>query len=321
MLPLKTAISDTYPNPSNTTARLGFAQLWDALNEATQAAERELASSATTDIGGQLSNKLRITGTNTISSFGTNYRGPIPLRFAAAVPITHNATTLRCPGGASYTTTAGEAMLAWPISSTSGTADGWQLVSLDSSATLTAATAAVDTSTTQVATTAFVTNQAGSATPLVDAATAVVGTSKRYARADHVHPGVGLAASQAEMETAASNVVTVTPSVMKYHPGMAKAWVAFNGTGTPAILASYGVSSITDNGVGDYTINLSVTFSSVNYAVFGFAEDENATNGCIVSRHSTNARTATTFRCRVFDSTAGAAVDVGYVCLSFFGDL
>lgn len=48
-------------------------------------------------------------------------------------------------------------------------------------------TAAVDTNTTQIATTAFVVAQAGAATPLVDG-TAAVGTSLRYARADHVHP-------------------------------------------------------------------------------------------------------------------------------------
>ena len=51
----------------------------------------------------------------------------------------------------------------------------------------TAPTAAVDTSTTQVATTAFVINQAASTAPIVDG-TAAVGTSKRYARGDHVHP-------------------------------------------------------------------------------------------------------------------------------------
>lgn len=53
--------------------------------------------------------------------------------------------------------------------------------------TPTAPTAAVDTSTTQVATTAFVVGQAATATPLVDG-TAAVGTSKRFARADHRHP-------------------------------------------------------------------------------------------------------------------------------------
>ncbi|WP_049974162.1 right-handed parallel beta-helix repeat-containing protein [Azospirillum sp. B4] len=52
---------------------------------------------------------------------------------------------------------------------------------------ITASTAAVDTNTTQVATTAFVLAQAGAATPGMDG-TAAVGSSTRYARADHVHP-------------------------------------------------------------------------------------------------------------------------------------
>jgi hypothetical protein len=130
MLPLKTAISDTYPNPSNATARTGFAQMWDALNEFQQKSELDLASASTCDIGGQLSTKLRITGTTGITSFGTNYRGPIMLRFSGAVTITNNSTTLRCPGGANYTTAANEVMAAWPVASVSGTIDGWQLASL-----------------------------------------------------------------------------------------------------------------------------------------------------------------------------------------------
>lgn len=51
----------------------------------------------------------------------------------------------------------------------------------------TAPTAAVDTNTTQLATTAFVLGQAASVTPLIDGG-AAVGTSTRYARADHIHP-------------------------------------------------------------------------------------------------------------------------------------
>lgn len=51
----------------------------------------------------------------------------------------------------------------------------------------TAPTAAVDTNTTQLATTAFVLGQAAAATPLIDGS-AAVGSSTRYARADHIHP-------------------------------------------------------------------------------------------------------------------------------------
>jgi hypothetical protein len=47
--------------------------------------------------------------------------------------------------------------------------------------------------------------------------------------------------------------------------GLAKAWVNFNGTGTPAIRASLNVSSITDNGVGDYTVNFTTAMPDGNY--------------------------------------------------------
>lgn len=49
--------------------------------------------------------------------------------------------------------------------------------------------------------------------------------------------------------------------------GSAKAWVNFNGTGTVAIRASFNVSSITDNGIGDYTINFTVAMVDENYSV------------------------------------------------------
>jgi hypothetical protein len=49
-----------------------------------------------------------------------------------------------------------------------------------------------------------------------------------------------------------------------------RAWVNFNGTGTVAIRASGNVSSITDNGVGIYTVNFTTAMPDANYtAVFG----------------------------------------------------
>ena len=50
---------------------------------------------------------------------------------------------------------------------------------------------------------------------------------------------------------------------------LAKAWVNFNGTGTVAIRDSYNVSSITDNGTGDYTINYSTALNNSNYCALG----------------------------------------------------
>ena len=46
-----------------------------------------------------------------------------------------------------------------------------------------------------------------------------------------------------------------------------RAWVNFNGTGTVAIRASGNVSSITDNGTGDYRVNLTTAMPDVNYSV------------------------------------------------------
>ena len=52
-----------------------------------------------------------------------------------------------------------------------------------------------------------------------------------------------------------------------------KAWVNFNGTGTVAIRGSYNVSSITDNGTGDYTVNFTTAMPDANYVVnCGFVE-------------------------------------------------
>src|SRR5574343_1117225 len=67
-----------------------------------------------------------------------------------------------------------------------GTGTFAQLSSPAFTGTPTAPTAAVDTNTTQLATTAFVLAQASSATPAAHGS-AAVGTSTRYARADHVH--------------------------------------------------------------------------------------------------------------------------------------
>jgi hypothetical protein len=46
----------------------------------------------------------------------------------------------------------------------------------------------------------------------------------------------------------------------------AKAWVNFNGTGTVAIRESGNVTSITDNGTGDYTVNFTTALTDANYS-------------------------------------------------------
>tara|TARA_A100001201_G_scaffold122680_1_gene106559 strand:- start:493 stop:894 length:402 start_codon:yes stop_codon:yes gene_type:complete len=57
--------------------------------------------------------------------------------------------------------------------------------------------------------------------------------------------------------------------------GRAKAWINFNGSGTIAINDSFNVSSITDNGTGDYTISYTTAMASVNYCGVGGGKGDN----------------------------------------------
>ena len=128
MLPARTGVSDTYPNPTNGVARASLGTIWDVLNEAYQAAEVSVVASATIDIGGQASMKLLVTGTASITSLGTNYRGPVVVRFSGTPTLTHNATTLLLPNSANISVVAGDVAIFAP-KTTSGTVNGWQCVS------------------------------------------------------------------------------------------------------------------------------------------------------------------------------------------------
>jgi len=97
-----------------------WAQLFGASTQA------DIASAATTDIGVQNTSFLRVTGTTTITSFGTNYRGPRFLTFAGAVTLTQSST-LVLPGGANITTAEGDSLIVIP-GATSGTSDKWIVV-------------------------------------------------------------------------------------------------------------------------------------------------------------------------------------------------
>lgn len=69
---------------------------------------------------------------------------------------------------------------------------------------------------------------------------------------------------------------TVSTSSENVIQGSAKAWVNFNGTGTVAIRSSYNVSSITDNGTGDYTINFTTAMPNANYTAVGNCSTNNS---------------------------------------------
>lgn len=75
----------------------------------------------------------------------------------------------------------------------------------------------------------------------------------------------------------------------------ARAWVSFNGTGTVAIRGSQNVTSITDLGVGEYTVNLTVALDDANYTISPSVGGTNAVD-IIRPRDESTARTTTAFR-------------------------
>jgi uncharacterized protein (AIM24 family) len=91
-----------------------------------------------------------------------------------------------------------------------------------------------------------------------------------------------LQATNLKHESSASNNIVLDASgntsiggVLSFNSGYGssataygcRAWVNFNGTGTVAIRASGNVTSITDNGNGDYTVNFTTAMPDANYSV------------------------------------------------------
>ncbi|MDB5590639.1 DUF2793 domain-containing protein [Enterovirga sp.] len=88
-----------------------------AINSATgtvdfRAGSTDIPSASTTDLGAVPTLKVRITGTVAITSFGSGLHKLRLIRFAGALTLTHDATSLVLPGSANITTAAGDRALA-----------------------------------------------------------------------------------------------------------------------------------------------------------------------------------------------------------------
>jgi hypothetical protein len=90
-----------------------------------------------------------------------------------------------------------------------------------------------------------------------------------------------------------------------------RAWVNFNGTGTVAIRASGNVSSITDNGAGDYTVNFTTAMPDANYSVVGVSSSSAQTSStAAISLNVYNGISGqTTAGCRVVTCTSTGFAD------------
>lgn len=325
---------------------------WEQLFSQGQPAN--LASAATTDIGAQNTVLLNITGTTTITSFGTNYNGPRYLRFDGILTLTHNATTLILPGGVNITTAAGDSAIVVP----NGTpANGWRVVGYQRGNGTLPFQNSVNTA--NIADAQITPAKLSTGAPTWDASSNVgigvtptagrlhvsqvtgtaifgttsggsgfggsfentdAGTTKFVRAAGAGSNGVfsaGVGANSFMFLSTSGDRTSVIPGGTTLLPEFqCRAWVNFNGTGTVAIRASGNVSSITDNGTGNYTVNFTTAMPDANYAGFVYARDTTTVNALLMSRANFT-QTASAFPFNI-ENTGLSGVDVNQVYVVIF---
>lgn len=104
--------------------------------------------------------------------------------------------------------------------------------------------------------------------------------------------------------------------------GTVKAWANLNGTGTIALRDSFNISSVTDNGTGDYTHNFTNNFADVNYASTGMGEfpDLSSADGAIQACRARSFVAVGSFRISSV-TTNGSVADEAHHTTVYLGDL
>lgn len=136
--------------------------------------------------------------------------------------------------------------------------------------------------------------------------------------------GNGTITGAATLATTVANPTFTTPNINSAQfatvSGTApiypcRAWVNFNGTGTVAIRASGNVTSITDNGTGNYTVNLTTALPDANFSAVSTAA-ENAGVSAIITRLGTLASGS----CQIYtvNRSDGALADSATIAVSIF---
>lgn len=136
--------------------------------------------------------------------------------------------------------------------------------------------------------------------------------------------GNGIITGAATLATTVANPTFTTPNINSAQfatvSGTApiypcRAWVNFNGTGTVAIRASGNVTSITDNGTGDYTVNFTTAMPDANYS---YAVGEYLYSSGAVSQTGMSSITTTSIRFSIFTFNFGLFLDSPYVDIAIF---
>lgn len=111
--------------------------------------------------------------------------------------------------------------------------------------------------------------------------------------------------SKLKVTTIANVADSESTDVTNVINGSAKAWVNFDGTfGTSpftvangGIRAAFNVSSVTDNGTGNYTVNFTNAFADTNFAYNITGRSATGSNGAQPWAFSINAPTTSSVHC------------------------
>jgi hypothetical protein len=233
----------------------------------------DIASASTISLPAGGGGVYNITGTTGITGISSAQGGRcIKVRFAGALTITHNATSMILPGAANITTVAGDVAEFINEAAQDASGSNWRcfnyMRSTGSPINLTTFTAA-----------------------------------------------------QSDLETGTSTTLFPTVSVLKYHDGVAKAWLSGDYTaGTPSPANdSYNVTSVADTGTGLMTVNFTTSFSSAYYAQSGMCQRAATNSALWPAIHLSTDPTAAA--CAIaFVSDGAANTDPNFYASSFHGD-
>jgi hypothetical protein len=250
----------------------------------------DIASATTTDLSAATGDFVDITGTTTITGLGTVAAGrEMVLRFTGALTFTHNATSLILPGAANITTANGDVAIMRSLGS-----GNWKCTVYTKASGV--AVVAAASGVTSVATSGLATGGTITSTGTITVTAAV----------------------QADQETSTSNAVAVTPGVQQYHPSAAKGWIKF--TAGASTTVSYNVTSLTDNGTGDFTVNWNVDFSTANFVPVGILDTNTGSTaaGRFMKMSTCAAGTSRVLMSGIGEALTENSIDGAYVVA--FGD-
>jgi hypothetical protein len=98
-----------------------------------------------------------------------------------------------------------------------------------------------------------------------------------------------------------------------------KAWANYNGS-TNSIRDSHNISSITDNGSGDFSLNFSTAMANANYSIVGTAMNEGTAQFMGIQISTLTTTSARMYTVRMDESDPEYGIDKSINCYQVFGD-